>query len=82
DFVEQWQNVRALTVARYTGRPVVDRVRVSFATDEGVTNQTRDQLELGILSYKPDFVLYREDENLEYRFTEDTGKRLLDINAE
>jgi hypothetical protein len=44
--------------------------------------QTRDQLELGILSYKPDFVLYREDENLEYRFTEDTGKRLLDINAE
>lgn len=82
DFVEQWRNMRALTVARYTGRPVVDRVRVSFVTDEGVTNQTREQLELGILSYKPDFVLYREDENLEYRFTEDTGKRLLDINAE
>ena len=72
----------ALTVARYTGRPVVDRVRVRFAADEGVTNQTRDQLELGILSYKPDFVLYREDENLEYRFTEDTGKRLLNIISE
>ncbi len=82
DFVERWRNVSALTVARYTGRPVVDRVRVRFAADEGATNQTRDQLELGILSYKPDFVLYREDENLEYRFTEDTGKRLLDINAE
>ncbi|MDH3671552.1 MAG: DUF4340 domain-containing protein [Gammaproteobacteria bacterium] len=82
DFVEQWRNARALAVARYTGRPVVDRVRVSFAADEGVTIQARDQLALGILSYKPDFVLYREDENLEYRFTEDTGKRLLDINAE
>lgn len=82
DFIEQWRNVRALTVARYTGRPVVDRVRVRFAEDEGVTNQTRDKLELGILSYKPDFVLYREDENLEYRFTEDTGERLLNIKSE
>ncbi len=82
DFVEQWRNVRALTVVRYAGGPVVDRVHVTFAADEGATDQTRDQLELGILSYEPDFVLYRQDENLEYRFTEDIGKRLLNINAE
>lgn len=82
DFVEQWRNVRALAVANYTGKPVLNRVHVTFAADEATGNQTRDQLELGILSYKPDFVLYRQDENREYRFTEDTGKRLLNINVE
>ncbi len=82
DFVEQWRNVRALAVARYTGRPVVDRVRVHFAADDGTTTPAVDRLELGILSYEPDFVLYRQDENLEYRFTQDTGKQLLDINAQ
>ena len=41
-----------------------------------------EKLSLGILAYKPDFVLYRPDENLEYHFTEATGKRLLNLNAQ
>ncbi len=53
------------------------------ALDEIETTSTVDgkdeKLRLGILAYKPDFVLHRQDENLEYHFTEETGKHLLSL---
>lgn len=76
-FAAEWQNARALGVEKYSGRPILDRIEISTVRDG------RDEkLALGILAYKPDFVLYRQDENLEYHFTEDTGKRLLSISSQ
>jgi hypothetical protein len=78
DFVREWQHASALDVDRYSGRPLSDRVQILFAGEDGKV----ERLVLGILSHKPEFVLYREDEGLEYRFPEDTGKRLLTLVAE
>jgi hypothetical protein len=78
DFVREWQHASALDVDRYAGRPPVAHVDIAFAAD-GDKTQT---LRLGILAYKPELVLYRRDEGLEYRFPEETGKRLLTLAAE
>lgn len=79
-FVNEWRFARALNVDRYSGKGVRDQIRIIFS--DGSTGETAKQetLELGILSYRPDFVLYRKDEGLEYQFTEDTGKRLLNLS--
>ncbi len=76
DFVQEWQHAHALSVDKYSGQAVQDRISLNF-TDSKDTG-----LNLGILSYSPEFILYRKDEGLEYRFTEDTGKRLLSITTE
>jgi hypothetical protein len=77
EFAAEWQNARALGVEKYSGREILDRIEISSARDDKT-----EKLVLGILAYKPDFVLYRRDENLEYHFTEDTGKRLLNISLQ
>lgn len=77
DFAAEWQNARALTVEKYVGKEILDRIEITSARAD-----KSDRLILGILAYKPDFVLLRPDENLEYHFTEDTGKRLLNLNPE
>lgn len=77
EFAAEWQNARALGVEKYSGKEILDRIEIS-SVREGKT----EKLALGILAYKPDFVLYRRDENLEYHFTEDTGKRLLSISSQ
>jgi hypothetical protein len=77
EFAAEWQNARALGVEKYSGRGILDRIEISSVRDDKA-----EKLVLGILAYKPDFVLYRRDENLEYHFTEDTGKRLLNLFPE
>lgn len=77
EYAAEWQNARALSVEKYSGKEVLDRIEVASVRD-GET----EKLTLGILAYKPDFVLYRSDENLEYHFTEETGKRLLNISLQ
>ena len=74
DFVSEWQNASALTVDRYSGKKSLGRIGIDSTLDG-----KNEKLRLDILSYKPDFVLHRPDENLEYHFTEDTGKRLLSL---
>ncbi len=74
DFVSEWQNASALTVDKYSGKKALARIEIDSTLDG-----KNEKLQLGILSYKPDFVLHRPDENLEYHFTEDTGKRLLNL---
>lgn len=76
DFAAEWQNARALTVDKYSGKEATGEIEVT-ATRGGKT----ENLKLGILSYKPEFVLHRPDENLEYHFTEETGKRLLTLTG-
>jgi hypothetical protein len=75
DFAAEWHNARALGVEKYSGKTVLDRIEIVSAHDE--KNQ---KLVLGIIAYKPSFVLLRPDENLEYHFTEGTGKRLLNLS--
>jgi hypothetical protein len=77
EFAAEWQNARALGIEKYSGREILDRIEISSVRDDKT-----EKLVLGILAYKPDFVLYRRDENLEYHFTDDTGKRLLNISSQ
>ena len=78
-FFDDWRFARAFAVEPYSGRAVLDRIRLTLQHKDNIRNRT---LELAVLSYTPEFVLYRSDENLEYRFTEQTGKRLLEISSE
>lgn len=76
DFAAEWQNARALTVDKYSGKEAIGEIEVT-ATHDGKT----ENLVLGILAYKPEFVLHRPDEDLEYHFTEETGKHLLNLTS-
>ena len=76
EFAAEWQNARALHVEKYSGKEILDRIQITSAM-----NGKSDRLALGVIAYKPDFVLLRPDENLEYHFTEDTGKRLLELSG-
>jgi hypothetical protein len=76
-FVDEWRYARAFAVARYSGKPVLDHIRIVFDNPNKTATGRSGELELGILSYTPELVLYRADEGLEYRFTEDTANRLL-----
>lgn len=76
-FVAEWENARALSVEKYSGKPARATVQLTFEQDG-----RRETLALGILSYKPAFVLARRDEGLEYHFPEDVGQRLLTLAAE
>ena len=74
DFASEWQNASALGVEKFSGKESVDHIEIACARDGKIEN-----IRLGILAYKPDFVLYRPDENLEYHFTEEAGKRLINL---
>jgi hypothetical protein len=76
DFTSEWQNARALGVEKYSGQRAIGEIDVT-TTREGKS----ENLRLGILATHPDFVLHRQDENLEYHFTEETGKRLLNLSV-
>ncbi|MDX1487153.1 MAG: hypothetical protein R3268_03055 [Acidiferrobacterales bacterium] len=78
-FVDEWRFAYAFAVEPYSGRPVLDRISLRLQRQGTSEHET---LELAILSHGPEFVLYRADEGLEYRFTEATGKRLLNIKSE
>ncbi len=77
DFAAEWQIASALGVEKYSGKEILGRIEIASVRD-GKT----EKLTLGILAYKPDFVLHRQDENLEYHFTEEAGKRLLNISQQ
>jgi len=77
DFASEWQNARALSVDKYSGKQSIGKIDIG-----SIRNGKNEKLPLGILAYKPDFILHRQDENLEYHFTEATGKRLLNISLQ
>jgi hypothetical protein len=78
-FVDEWQLAQAFAVDRYSGKPVTDHIRLTLHPKSAGPESGDEHLDLGIVSQAPEFVLYRSDEGLEYRFTEETGKRLLEI---
>lgn len=77
EFAAEWENARALGVEKYSGRNALDRIEITSTRDG-----KKEKLALGVIAYKPSFVLHRPDENLEYHFTEETGKRLLNISLQ
>jgi len=76
DFIAEWENARALTVLRYSGRPAVAKIKLKIK-GKNAAGKADYNITLGVLAYEPEFVLYRKDEDLEYRFPQEAGKRLL-----
>jgi hypothetical protein len=74
NFVSNWHHASAISVHRYSKRTPQAWVELRF--EDGTT------LQLGVLTRQPEFVLYRKDEGLEYRFPEDVGRRLLKLSHE
>ena len=76
-FVDEWRHARALSAAPYSGKPVKARVTLTLADGD-----RQRVIEFGVLAYKPEFILYRKDEKLEYSFPEETGSRLMQLAPE
>ena len=76
-FVDEWRHARALSTTTYSGKPVKERVALTLADGD-----RQRIIEFGVLAYKPEFILYRKDENLEYSFPEETGTRLMQLKPE
>jgi len=97
-FVDQWRYAEALSVAPYSGKPVIDHIQITFAPPAatapalsaakpagGVLNSehpAREVLDLGILARKPELVLYRNDEGLEYHFPAEMATQLLQLKPD
>lgn len=77
DFVASWQHASALRVDRYSGEDAIDEIVLTTLRDN-----KEIKLHLGILAYKPEFILFRKDENLKYYFTEQAGARLMDLKTD
>lgn len=74
-FVDDWRHARALQVEKYSGKKTQEQVVITAENPDG--GQT--ELRVEVLARKPELVLYRPDEGLEYHFPEDTARRLLEL---
>ncbi len=90
-FVDQWRYAQALSVEPYSGSRVIDHIRITFAPTEKGTpaaagtrpaDNKHELLNLGILARKPELVLYREDEGLEYHFPAEMANQLLKLKPD
>lgn len=77
EFVAGWQNASALRIEKYSGKEEIGKIVLATLRDNKEV-----KLRLGILAYKPEFILFRQDENLKYHFTEQTGTRLLNLKPD
>jgi hypothetical protein len=68
-WVAAWRQANAVQTRPYDGRKAL--TNVSVVIRDGRT------IQLGVLQREPEFVLARSDENLEYHFLPDVGRRLL-----
>ena len=78
-FVQEWRNARALTMNRYEGKPYKEKIRIDFA---GGAPGEHTTLEIGILARKPELILVRKDEGLQYHFPADAAQRLLSLSSQ
>jgi hypothetical protein len=74
NLASDWEYINALTVARRSKTTALAQIKLNYRQ-----NEQTGSLVLDVLSYEPDFVLARRDENLEYHFPQDTRKRLLTL---
>ncbi|HEC13745.1 MAG TPA: DUF4340 domain-containing protein [Acidiferrobacteraceae bacterium] len=78
--VDEWRHTRALSVSPYQGKTSGSSLRIGYK-DDAKTGATK-WLKIYIRSRKPELVLYRPDEGLEYHFPADMAKRLFEIKAQ
>lgn len=75
--VDEWRHAQALSVNEYSGKPAHEHAIIRFSADSPLK-----ELDIGILAHKPELILYRPDEGLEYHFPEDVGTRLLELKPD
>ncbi len=75
DFVQEWRNASALEVERARGGKTLTRIEIVFERAGKPA-----PVMFAVMAREPEFVLRREDEGLQYRFPEETGKRLLNLS--
>jgi hypothetical protein len=68
-WVAAWRQANAVEARPYDGRRPLASVEVVL--------QDGRRIRLGVLEREPEFVLVRDDENIEYHFLADVGRRLL-----
>jgi len=76
-FVDEWRYARALSVAPYSGKAATEQVVITVA--DGAKPRI---IRLGVLSRKPELILVRTDEKLEYHFPAETGKSLMQLQPD
>jgi len=76
-FIDEWRYARALSVA--PARTTTARERALITIADGARTRT---LEFGIVARKPELVIVRRDEKLEYHFPADNAARLLELVPE
>ncbi len=84
-FIDEWRYARALNVKQYSHKPILNHILIRVLDEKPTTTasaQAPKELDLGVLAYKPEMVLYRKDEGLEYHFPQETGERLLNLTPE
>ena len=77
-FIDEWRHARALQIQTPTEKKIAQTVVIAFENPDG----SKSELQIGVLARQPELVLYRPDENLEYRFPADTAERMLHLKAE
>ncbi len=78
-FVDAWRYARALSVTRYHGAPVAGRILIHYHERGATKTRARHTLVIDILATRPELVLLRPDQGLEYHFPQEIGERLLAI---
>jgi len=76
-FVDEWRYARALSVTESQGKALPERITITVADGD----KTVDRV-FAIVARKPELVLRRVDENLDYHFPEDAIGRLLMLEPE
>ena len=74
-FIDDWRHARALQVEQYSGGKAQQQIEVTAESADG----HKETVKIAVLARKPELVLYRPDEGLEYHFPEDTAQRLLHL---
>lgn len=80
-FVDEWRYARALSVNRYHNKPVTGRILVSYRTRGKSGAGAPRVMTIDIIARKPELVLYRPDEGLDYHFPSQMGRHLLNLSA-
>lgn len=80
-FVEEWRFARALNVTPHEPKSSVGKVVIAYVREDKGGDPAPAQLEIDVLSYQPELVLYRKDEGLDYHFPKGTGERLFELAA-
>ena len=69
-FAQEWQLASGLVTQPYSGGKALEHILLHLSDGRGIP--------IAVLGRKPELVLLREDENMEYHFPAQMGARLLD----